>query len=136
MTYQPINFSNHLDDDGKAYGILGGPHSFATPIKGYQRVSKTGNIQLEEGGILLIRKGYRWDYASGAIDTPAMQYASLPHDAFWDLRIQGLLPAKEFRKVDAYFRECLKQAGAGWFRRHYAWLAVRLYSSFRRVQGR
>jgi hypothetical protein len=135
MTYQLINFNNHIED-GKSYGILTAAHSFMTPVKGYNLVSKTGNIKLKQKGLLELKAGYRWDYASGAIDTPSMQYASLPHDAFWDLRIQDLLPAKEFGKVDAYFRRCLKQAGEGWFRRHYSWLAVRMYSTLRRVQGR
>lgn len=108
------------------YGILDDRVVFNTPVVGYS--IGVPKIQLLHDGQLVISKGFVWDYASGAIDTPAMIYASLPHDAFWILRKQGKLPKKAFGVVDAYFRQCLEDAGEGWLRRWYAWSAVRLYS--------
>lgn len=117
----PISYSTN-----RGRGTLSKSVVFDTPVKGYSATHP--DILLKEDGQLTIRAGFEWDYASGAIDTPAMIWASLPHDAFWDLRNAGKLPKSEFGVVDSYFRKCLKAAGEGWLRRWYAWAAVRIYS--------
>lgn len=89
------------------------------------------DCMLWPSGRLRLMKGFQWDFASGAVDTPAMIYASAFHDAFWYMRNDGLLPKKVFGKVDKFFRRCLQACGEGWLRSWYAWKAVRIHSRFK-----
>ena len=75
----------------------------------------------------MLRTGYLWDFGSGpAIDTPDMVYASLAHDAFYELMQKDLLPWDCRKAVDRYFKRLLKQAGMGRLRRQWVYLGVRL----------
>lgn len=79
-----------------------------TDIKGYD--IETEFITLSTYGRLQIKSGYAWDGATGAIDTDALIFASLIHDALYQLLRLGLLPPKERRKVDRRLREdCVKK---------------------------
>ena len=83
-------------------------------------------------GKLLLKKGYKWDGASGGIDTKTIMKASLVHDALCQLIWLGLLP--ESRQVDAdkeLRRFCL-DAGMGKIRAWWVYWAVRLYAPFKR----
>lgn len=96
-----------------------------TPIKGYTR--ETGFIRLHPNGRLFLREGFVWDFGSGpAVDTPAMVWASLAHDAFYELMKLELLPWSERKRVDRFLRQQLRAAGASWFRAWYVYWAVRL----------
>ena len=49
-------------------------------------------ITLYPSGILIIKKGYAWDFASGpTIDTESCKRGSLVHDAFYQLLGEGRL---------------------------------------------
>lgn len=89
---------------------------YETPIKGYSLIWGNGEFRcrLYEDGRLLIYAGSVWDLGTGAIDTPAMIYASLPHDAFCLMTNSGVLPWECRMMADKYFKQCLKDAGAGW----------------------
>lgn len=108
---------------------------YDTPIMGYS--AGVGFIVLHSDGSLLIMSGYHWDMGSGpAIDTPDMVYASLAHDAFYDLMKMGKLPWKCRKKVDKYFKRCLKDAGMGWLRRQWCYYGVRIgYALFSGSRG-
>jgi hypothetical protein len=106
-------------------GRLLSPCSYETPIEGHRAITKF--IQLREGGLLALSVGYVWDFGSGpAIDTPDMVYASLAHDALYELMVLGKLPWEMRRAVDQYFRDLLKAAGMGWLRRQWVYLGVRI----------
>ena len=117
-------------------GRLNANYTFKhTPIRGYG-VALTrppeDKCVLSPNGNLVIHKGFVWDFASGAIDTPDMVKASLAHDALCRLVDSGALPKSEQKNADRYFRQVLKESGTSWFRRWYAYAAVRIYQYFNR----
>jgi hypothetical protein len=66
-------------------------------------------IGLSVDGVLLVRSGYAWDGASGiALDTPSAIYASVFHDALYQLIRLKYLPAECKDEADrVYKRLCL-----------------------------
>ncbi len=52
---------------------------------------ETHFISLQPGGTLTVRRGYAWDGASWAFDTPSFMRGSLAHDALYQLMRMGLL---------------------------------------------
>jgi len=118
----PLNMPIFALDDGM--GVLLEDYRFITPIQGVVAVGKTSVLNLN--GVLVCRKGMRWDFGSGpAIDTPDMVSASLAHDALYNLMSEGELPRKYRKAADKYFLHMLERAGMGWARRHWCYLAVR-----------
>jgi hypothetical protein len=106
-------------------GELIRPAQYATTI--FRHEASTPHITLSGSGYLHLEPGYVWDFGSGpAIDTPDMVYASLAHDALYELMQKNLLPWSLRKKVDQYFRGLLKQAGMGWLRRQWVYAGVRL----------
>lgn len=112
-------------------GELLSPYKFLTEILGFQ--AHTGKVYLDLHGRLKIDPGYRWDFATGAIDTPAMVRASLAHDAMYDLIRAGKLPPEMRKRADKYFVELLKEGGVGWLRRMYVYWAVRIGYPIRQI---
>lgn len=54
--------------------------------------SKVGFVHLSAKGTLTIKSGYAWDGASGpTLDTPSTMFASLVHDALYQLMREGVL---------------------------------------------
>jgi len=84
---------------------------------------------LETTGLLTLRTGFVWDFATGAVDTPDMVIASAAHDALCILVDEGYLPTQSQKDVDVYFRELLKELGTGFVRRWYLYLAVRVFQT-------
>lgn len=126
----PVHLSeypNYKADWKKRVGVLRDTFVCQTPITG--RLAAIHKVTLAKDGILWIREGYVWDFGSGpAIDTPEMIFASLAHDAFYDLMKAGQLPRGSTRKqVDDFFRLQLLQAGASPLRAWYCWAAVRAF---------
>ena len=100
--------------------------TFHTAIDGAS--AQTEHIVLRTDGFLKLRKGYVWDFGSGpAVDTPDMVYASLAHDAFYELMERDLISRKLRKRVDQYFRKLLKSAGMPWWRRAWVYAAVRVF---------
>ena len=81
-------------------------------------------IKLDRMGNLYIKKGYAWDGATGAIDTPSIIHASLPHDAFCQLANMGLLPKSSRKKADKLFRKMCRTDGMWWPRVWWTYLGV------------
>jgi hypothetical protein len=83
-------------------------------------------IQLSTTGLLLIRRGYAWDGASGpTVDRPRNQIIvpSLIHDVFCQLIRQRLLPVPDARlHADKFFHTLLRERGMNRLR---AWLWYR-----------
>ncbi len=111
-----------LTDSG--LGRLDRSFTFKCPVIG--QPCSTEYVDLMATGSLNIYTGYLWDFGSGpAIDTPAVVYASLGHDVLYDLIGQGKLPKRYRKTADVWFKQLLKDAGMGWFRRNYMYLGVR-----------
>ena len=118
-----------LTEDGKK-GILVHRYQKQTSLRGVYAVSRDGKIMLYNNGIIVGAKGYRWDFGSGAVDTPAVLAASLVHDMFCDLIAQERLPSKHRKAVDKIYMELLKEGGMSWIRRQWQYRGIRMYVRF------
>jgi len=107
-------------------GTLLSEFVFPTSITGFTE-DQHSFITLETIGTLTLAAGFVWDFGSGpAIDTPDMVYASLAHDALYELMQLGLLPWSQRKEADQYFKRLLKQVGMGWMRRQWVYAGVRV----------
>jgi hypothetical protein len=59
-----------------------------------------GFAQLNTNGLVIAFKGYAWDCATKAIDTPAMIRPSLWHDIFCQFIAEGVLDTSYRKQVD------------------------------------
>jgi len=131
-----LNYPNFGLDPVTGWGELREDAVYETLITGHDCDSRF--LALDASGQLSIHLGYRWDFGSGpAVDTPDMVYASLAHDAFYELMVSGRLPWSERKKVDKYFRKLLEEAGMPWWRRVWVYYGVRWgYPLTKRLRGR
>jgi hypothetical protein len=112
------------------WGRLLKNYTYTTPISGYSISWSDQNFKcvLQANGELTVFSLSVWDFGSGpAINTPAMVYASLAHDAFCHMTDRGLLPWSVRAQADQYFWTCLSDAGAT-VSRYWRVPAVMLYS--------
>ena len=96
---------------GYKYQVAGGG-SVQTDIRPGARI-ETVYITLELDGLLTVAAGYAWDGASGpVIDRPSVMYASLVHDALYQLERGGHLSRDDWREEsDRLFWEICKEDG-------------------------
>jgi len=86
----------------------------------YGKNIKTDFIELFANGVLIGRKGYAWDGASGpTIDTKNSMRAALVHDMGYQLIREGLLTLDYKEFFDGYFYLILRQDGMSYLR---AWI--------------
>lgn len=98
-----------------------------TPILGLE--IKTEYVSLYRDGLMVFRKGYAWDGASGpTLDTKSSMRASLVHDGFYQLMRLELLPILYREKVDQLFHRMCIDDGMDPFRAWYWYKAVRLFA--------
>ena len=84
-----------------------------------------GFITLRTNGQLIIHRGYCWDGPSGpTIDTKAFVWASLPHDALYQLIRMGLLAIEGKYYADRYLREMCLVGKMNKFRAWYVYKSV------------
>jgi hypothetical protein len=63
-------------------------------------------ISIEEGGILVLQKGYASDGASGpTLDTPSTMRGAFVHDALYQLIRLGVLPPSYKETADSILKE-------------------------------
>ena len=75
------------------------------------------------GDMIVIQKGYCWDGASCAIDTPSFMHGSLVHDALYQLiRIGKILP-KYRKNADIVLKHLCLNAGMPAWRANYVYWA-------------
>ncbi len=89
----------------------------------------TEYIELNIDGLLIIKKGYAWDGASGlTIDTKSFMRGSLEHDALYQLMRMNLLNYKIYRLLaDKRLYKIIKQDGMFKFRAWYVYRIVRTF---------
>lgn len=99
--------------NGRTWARLLQNYAYQTPITGHHK-TLNGFISaiLSADGLLKIERMSEWDLGTGAVDTPAMVYASLPHDIFCEMTSKGMLPWSVRHQADKYFWQCLTGAGA------------------------
>jgi len=95
-------------------------------------VIATAYIELDENGMLIIKKGYAWDGPSGpTIDTPSSMRGSLVHDALYQLMRMGRLDHVVCRPVaDKLLHDICLQDGMCHFRAWYFYWGVRRFANF------
>jgi len=95
-----------------------------TPIKGESL--RHDYFELYKSSVLLVKKGYAWDGASGpTIDTKDSMEPSLVHDVFCQaMRLELLSFNKWQDTVNEFFRDHCKMCGMNSFRAWYWYRAV------------
>lgn len=85
-------------------------------------------ICLNRAGVLLLKKGYAWDGASGiAIDTPSFMRGSLVHDALYQLIGAGKIAARWREDADSLLARLCTEDGMCTVRAWYVLRAVRAF---------
>lgn len=88
----------------------------------------TDYVALSLDGVLVVKKEYAWDGASGpAIDTKSFIRSSLVHDALYQLISLGLLNKKYRKAADKLLYKICREDGMGKFRAWYVYSAVRWF---------
>jgi hypothetical protein len=78
-------------------------------------------------GTLIIKKGYTWDGASGAVDTKNIMTGALIHDALYQLIREGVIGIKDKDKCDKILQTICESEGMSKFR---AWLVYKAVKRF------
>ena len=85
-------------------------------------------VYLASNGILILRKGYSWDGASGpAMDTQSIMRGALVHDGFYQLLRESDLPMSYRKKADKLLRNMCREDGMMWIRSLWVYWAVRIF---------
>lgn len=93
-------------------------YTIKTGIIGY--TADTHFIILTSIGVLIIKKGYSWDGASGpTVDTKSTMRGSLVHDALYQLMRWELIPQEERQYADELLSKICKEDGMTDFRADY-----------------
>lgn len=109
-------------------------HICYTQIKGY--VGKTDFIEIDEQGVMLIRKFYGWDGCSGCTwDDDTNQTPGLHHDAKYQLMRIGILPQSCRGIADSELREECRARGMGRFRAWYYFEGVDHFAKYAAKYG-
>lgn len=102
---------------------------FILPLKGFE--FSNPYLILKKNGEMTIKKGYRYDGATGGIDTGSFRIPSLVHDGLYQILRESNFEKKEreyFRKEsDIILKELCKINEMGFIRRNYVYIAVRLF---------
>lgn len=115
---------------GRYKYLLEEEYLFATGIAFEKRI-ETEYLALNRDGVLVIKKLYAWDGASGpAIDTPNFMRGSLVHDALYQLMKLNLLPKRYRKTADKLLRQICRQDGMSFLRAFYVYRAVRRFGAF------
>ena len=111
-----VQMPNHelFKRNGRRMGRLLDDFTYNTPIKGFSKELRIENFrcQLHPDGRLKILALSEWDFGTGAIDTPAMVYGSLAHDALCHMTNHRLLPWSVRAQADRFLWQCLTAGGA------------------------
>ena len=87
---------------------------------------------LSEDGWLTLRRGFRWDGATGGLDTATIRRGSAVHDALCRMMAIGVLPRSLWGKCGAIFRRINEEDGMCSVR---AWWTYRAVVLWGRVKG-
>lgn len=73
--------------------------------------AETDFIRLYLNGVLVVKKGYAWDGATGFPDLKTVLKGSCGHDALYQLIRMGLIPAKCKKPADLTLQDICKADG-------------------------
>ena len=84
------------------------------------------DLRLRTDGTLTLLPGYKWDGATGAIDTKKGARGSAVHDALYRLMRSSLLPSTQRKNADITMRKIWIEDGLSRFRAWYRYGFVRM----------
>lgn len=122
IDFKSINADQH---NGMKYELMVSHERFCPRFKGYSATHQWARLELD--GYLRVKAGYRWDGATGAVDTADFMEASMYHDVLCEMINNGDIPSKKWNDAAATMRDINKEQGMGLLRRMWTWAAVRLY---------
>ena len=99
------------------------------PLEGHWQDVDSHEFIAIQNNTLYISKGYAWDGASGAVDSPDIMRASLVHDAMYQLMREGLLDEKYKGYADKLLRDICIEDGMSIIRANYIYEAVHLFGA-------
>jgi len=108
-----------------AGGVLVEDFYFDTEVIGKQ--AEGNKVLILKDGRMCFERGFKWDFGTGAVDTPAVILASLVHDGLCNLIEDTKLPAAYRKRADKEYKRVLKMGGMGWLRRQWQYHGIRLY---------
>ncbi len=110
-------------------------HTEMTPVIGVEIIDDY--FRLHKDGLLIVRKGYAWDGASGpTIDTRNSMRPSLVHDVFCQVMRDGRLDYVKWQDtVNLYFRDQCIAAGMFQWRANLWHFAVEIAGAGNPAQG-
>jgi len=89
---------------------------------------ETEYLTLHADGLLIVRKGYAWDGASGlTIDTKSSMRGALVHDALYQLMRMEEIAADWRGYTDELLRDICKDDGMFWWRANIWYKAVKRF---------
>ena len=121
---------------GRRRGVTTGTVNFLSPVFGHnlrldrEVAGKWIRVELFANGLLLVYPETAWDFGTGAIDTPDVVRASLPHDMFCHMTNLGMIPWHHRATADRYYRDLLLQYGCPKARAWWQWAVIRANSKF------
>lgn len=96
-----------------------------------EREYRTEYIVLAPTGLLIIKKGYAWDGASGpTIDTKSSMRGGLVHDALYQLMRMGLIDTSNRDYADELLRKICIEDGMWRIRANVWWTFVDRFAGF------
>lgn len=99
---------------------------FSTGISGIY--AQTEYLTIFDSGLLICKKGYCWDGASGTtLDTDDTMRGSLGHDSIYQLIRLGILSEDHRIEADKLLRKWLIEDGMSHFRAQYWYEGVRAF---------
>lgn len=116
IKYKKVDYKYELEE---SFEVL-------TRIDGYEAIAEFINLDMD--GFLTLRKGYKWDGASGpAIDTESFMRSSAIHDALYRLMELRKLPPTLRKAADKELKHWCKVDGMSFMRRQWVYRAVRWF---------
>ena len=101
-------------------------YSIMTGIRGW--TVRHEFFEIEETGLMTIRRGYCWDFATKALDTRNFLRGSLVHDVGCQAIKEGILPWEAKEAVDKELVKICREDGMSKFRCWYVHKAVSRFS--------
>ena len=84
----------------------------------------TDFYEIHTDGLIIIKVGYCWDFATGGFDTRTIIRGSVVHDVICQAIIDGLLDRKWKKEGDRLFRKLCREDGMHPIRVWYTYIAV------------
>lgn len=111
--------------NGKKYELLVNHRRYCPRFVGYGAQHEWATLNLD--GYMTVYSGYKWDGASGAVDTADFMEGSMYHDVLCEMINAGKLPRTKWNDAAACMRDINKEEGMSWLRRWWTWRGVRLW---------